>query len=138
MVSDTSINKHFKNKNMSKSKLEILLDVVLGYTYVHKDIADAYQAYMEERKTLPQAGQEIEVRHSDKGDWLKREFVAMSPCGRCIAYNKETNCSSFWNYYRIPTPKKKWKVVKTHVSNSLFIIPYEQETDCPIITTFED
>lgn len=121
---------------MSKSKLEILLDVVLGYTYVHKDIADAYQAYMEERKKLPQQGDMIEVSDHENIEWVVRKFIAFHNKG--VLVKNASGFAVFYNNYRIPTPKKKWKVVKTHVSNSLFIIPYEQETDCPIITTFED
>jgi hypothetical protein len=121
---------------MSKSKLEILLDVVLGYTYVHKNIADAYQAYMEERKTLPQAGQEIEV--SDTGKWVGRfrKFIGFDSKGGVVV-ECENGSPYPYNHYRIPTPNKKWKVVKDSYGFRL-IFPEDHPTDLPTITTFED
>lgn len=123
---------------MSKSKLDLLLEEVGQMMFSENvKVGAAYQAYMEERRTMPQPGQEIEVTDLEHEPWVKRKFVAMCPTGRFIAYNEEVEISSSWAKMRIPTPKKKWKVVKT-ASGILELYPDEQYTqDLPIITTFE-
>ena len=124
---------------MSKSKLELLLEAIKNRSF-YTSIEEAYQAYMEERKTIPHAGQEIEVS-DDEQEWVIRKFIAFCPSGRCIAYNEgDKRGATFsypWQHYRIPTPKKKWKVVRHSYSIHL-IFPEDYQTDLPIITTFED
>ena len=121
---------------MSKSKLDLLLGAVKAHIYLHSDIQDAYQAYMEERKTLPQSGQIIEVRATDTGEWVKRKFIGFSTTGKVVV---ESMCGTSidFNNYRIPTPKKKWKVVR-RAGGKPFLVSEEDYIIGDIITTFED
>lgn len=117
---------------MNKSKLEILLEAIEEGAF--RGINEAYEAYMEERKTLPQAGQEIEV--GDNLSALFEKFIGFTANGK-IATEDSYGIVTVWNNYRIPTPKKKWKVVKDSYGLHL-IFPFDYPTDLPIITTFED
>ena len=128
---------------MNKSKLEILLKAVDNWNidknqrmHYSPAVKNAYNAYMEERKTIPQAGQEIEVwdRNLDIEEVAK--FIGFTTDGRVVSENID-GIIDYWYYYRIPTPKKKWKVVR---GNSGFpcTFPYDHPTDLPTITTFED
>jgi hypothetical protein len=120
--------------SLPKSKLETLLEAIRNNNN-SRIIMEAYFAYIEERKTIPQAGQEIEVLDVVDG-WVKREFVGWCPSGKCLAYNKEHNITAPWKHYRIPVPKKKWKVVIG--ANGLpFNILEEDYIAGDIITTFE-
>jgi hypothetical protein len=120
---------------MNKSKLEVLLDAIKAWNIL-KTIDEAYNAYMEERKTLPQAGDEIEIKNVDGQDWQIRKFIGFKKNGEIITEN-EGGYVGTWKHYRIPTPKKKWKVVKDSDGFRL-IFPFDHPTDIPIITTFED
>jgi hypothetical protein len=123
---------------MSKSKLEILLEEVGKLTLppLLGDLANAYQAYMEERKTLPQQGDMIEVCNNLEGEWNKSKFVGFQSNGNVVTENENGFICS-WKHYRIPTPKKKWKVVKDDVG--YYTVDADTATgDLPIITTFED
>jgi len=123
---------------MSKSKLEILLEEVGKLTLppLLGDLANAYQAYMEERKTLPQAGQEIEVTDHKNQEWVIQKFIGFAE--DCRVVTESTNgIIECWKHYRIPTPKKNWKVVKDSYGFRL-IFPQDHPTELPIITTFED
>lgn len=120
---------------MSKSKLEILLEAIEG-GYNYSALADAYHSYMEERKSIPQAGQEIEVRDNERQDWINKRFIGFTKNGEVVTEN-EVGYVGTWKHYRIPTPKKKWKVVKDSYGYRL-IFPFDHPTDLPIITTFED
>lgn len=118
---------------MSKSKLEILLEAIEEGAF--RGINEAYEAYMEERKTLPQAGQEIEVWDGAERSGYTESFRGFCSNGRVIT---EIDKKIFvWKHYRIPTPKKKWKVVKD-IKGHLAILSEDYQTDLPIITTFED
>lgn len=138
---------------MSK-KLEELLEAIEG-GYNSYELADAYQAYMEERKTIPQQGDLIEVRNSEKGEWIIKKFISFAN-GLVIAdddpqrggktpercanvgeyFKQQLKYINYWKYYRIPTPKKKWKVVKDGIA--FIVVEFDHPTDLPIITTFED
>ena len=119
---------------MSK-KLEELLEAIEKWN-LSEAINKAYNAYMEERKSIPQAGQEIEVRDNERQDWINKRFIGFTKNGEVVTEN-ECGYVGTWKHYRIPTPKKKWKVVKDSYGYRL-IFPVEHETDLPIITTFED
>jgi hypothetical protein len=125
---------------MNKSKLEILLEEAksLSALYDYTKLASAYNEYMEERKTIPQPGQEIEVTNfMEWGSTPKIEkFIGFKSDGTVIT---ESECGEvdYWDYYRIPTPKKKWNVVKNS-DGIRFVQLAERSTDLPIITTFED
>ena len=118
---------------MSK-KLEILLDAIEKGSFL--PISHAYQAYMEERKKLPQQGDMIEVCNYPEGEWEKRKVVGFQTNGNVVT-EKENGIICSWKHYRIPTPKKKWKVVKDS-HGTLGVLREEHETDLPVITTFED
>jgi|688.fasta_scaffold1653392_1 hypothetical protein len=123
---------------MSKSKLEILLEEVGKLTLppLLGDLANAYQAYMEERKKLPQQGDLIEVKNVENQDWQIRKFIGFKINGEFVTEN-EFGYVGTWKHYRIPTPKKKWNVVKNS-DGVRFVQLAERSTDLPIITTFED
>jgi hypothetical protein len=117
---------------MSKA-LETLLKTI-GSGSSWSKITAAYYFYIEERNTMPQAEQEIEV--SDDGvNWSVRKFAAFAPNGDVITENN-TVIVMRWKHYRIPTPKKKWKVV-SGANGKPFNILEEDYIAGDIITTFE-
>ena len=91
---------------MNKSKLELLLEAIEGFKHClsYRAVNTAYQAYMEERKTIPQQGDLIEVRNSEKGEWIIKKFISFAN-GLVIADDDEAELPDYWKYYRIPTPK---------------------------------
>lgn len=122
---------------MNKSKLEILLEEVgkLEFNIGFASLADAYQAYMEERKTIPQQGQEIEVRDNEGEEWVNKIFIGFTTNG--LAVTESINFKIYkWHHYRIQTQKKKWKVVKGE--RFPFVLLQSDTTDLPTIITFED
>jgi uncharacterized protein YifE (UPF0438 family) len=119
---------------MSK-KLETLLEAIEVGSWV--PIRLAYHAYIEERNTIPQAGQEIEV--TDGKRWpinpLKEKFVGFCSDGKIVTED-EYGIVTAWESYRITVAKKKWKVVIG--ANGLpFNILEEDYIAGDIITTFE-
>jgi hypothetical protein len=88
---------------------------------------------LEERKTIPQQGDLIEVRNSEKGEWIIKKFISFAN-GLVIADDDEAELPDYWKYYRIPTSKKKWKVVKDGIA--FIVVEFDHPTDLPIITTF--
>jgi hypothetical protein len=122
---------------MSK-KLDELLEAIERFN-LSGAICRAYDAYMEESKTIPQPGQEIEVTNSmEWGSTPKIEkFIGFKSDGTVIT---ESECGEvdYWDYYRIPTPKKKYKVVKDTLLGFM-ILPFNTPMpNAEIITTFED
>jgi hypothetical protein len=122
---------------MSK-KLEELLEAIKEWN-VSEAVNKAYNAYLEERETLPQAGQEIEVTNfMEWGSTPKIEkFIGFKSDGTVIT---ESECGEvdYWDYYRIPTPKKKYKVVKDTLLGFL-ILPFDTSMpNAEIIAIFED
>lgn len=118
---------------MNKSKLELLLEAIKNRSF-YTSIEEAYQAYMEERNTIPQAGQDIEVRDNERQDWINKRFIGFTKNGEVVTEN-ECGYVGTWKHYRIPTPKKKWKVVRDGIA--FIVVEFDHETDLPIITTFE-
>jgi hypothetical protein len=120
---------------MSKSKLEILLEAIDDGGY--RAINNAYQAYMEERKTLPQAGQEIEVWDVNRPPLIIHKFIGFTTDGRVVSEDIN-GVIGYWKHYRIPKPKKKYKVVKDTLLGFM-ILPFNTPMpNAEIITTFED
>lgn len=123
---------------MSKSKLELLIECVKDYAYTFNQLSlsKALKDYMEERKTLPQQGDMIEVCNNLEGEWNKSKVVGFQSNGNVVTENEYGFICS-WKHYRIPTSKKKWNVVKNS-DGVRFVQLAERSTDLPIITTFED
>jgi hypothetical protein len=123
---------------MNKSKLDLLLDEVIALNFVTalQPLNNALQDYMEERKTLPRTGDMIEVCNNLEGEWNKSKVVGFQSNGNVVTENEYGFICS-WKQYRIPTPKKKWKVVKDSYGFRL-IFPQDHPTELPIITIFED
>ena len=120
---------------MSK-KLDELLEAIERFN-LSGAICRAYDAYMEERETLPQVMQEIEVRNNDIGEWLKMKFVGFAEDGRVVTESINGLVSTYI-FYRIPTPKKKYKVVKDTLLGFL-ILPFNTPMpNAEIIAIFED
>jgi hypothetical protein len=120
---------------MSKA-LETLLEEIAKHKYNSRgSLWAAYLALMEERKTMPQAGQEIEV--SDlRVNWHVRKLIGFASAGMVVVTEDKNGSITLWKHYRIPVPKKKWKVVIG--ANGLpFNIPEEDYIAGDIITTFE-
>ena len=105
LMQNNTTAKHLKNKTMSK-KLETLLEAIEVGSWV--PIRHAYHAYIEERNTMPQVGQYIEVRDDNEFNWSVRKFAAFAPNGDVITENKY-GIVTRWNHYRIPVAKKKWR-----------------------------
>jgi hypothetical protein len=116
---------------MSK-KLDELLEAINQWN-LSEAINKAYNAYLEERMTLPQQGDMIEVRSNVL--WYNERFIGFNSYGKAITEDKHGKIT-IWDYYRIPTPKKKWKVVKGELFP--FVLLESDITDFPTITTFED
>lgn len=117
------------------NKLYELLEAIKEWN-LSEAINKAYNAYMEERNTILQVGQEIEVRKSEKGEWIIKKFISFTKDGLIIADDDEAELPDYWKYYRIPTRKKKYKVLKGEIFP--FVVAESDTTDLPIITTFED
>jgi hypothetical protein len=82
-------------------------------------------------------GDLIEVCNYLEGEWNTRKVVGFQSNGNVVT-EKENGVICSWKNYRIPTPKKKWKVVRGNDTGNPYLMPYEQGTTLPIITTFED
>ena len=119
---------------MSKSKLEILLETIEKWN-VFGEVHRAYKAYMEERKKLPQQGQEIDVLDDKRAKLVIQKFIGFTTNGGIVSEDID-GIIHYSHHYRIPTPKKKWKVVKDGIA--FIVVEFNHETDLPIITTFED
>lgn len=122
------------------SSLEKLLNAVDAAKYCSKAMVDAYNAYMEERKRMPQAGQEIEVWDGDNpkhgNSNCPEFFIGFKNNGNVIVEDSDGTVTE-WEHYRIPTPKKKWKVVRA-TKGDPFVVIESDPIDLPIITIFED
>jgi hypothetical protein len=122
---------------MSKA-LETLLEQIANQKYNSRgSLWAAYLALMEERKNMPQWGQEIEVRDDETEFWRIRKFIGFTSGGMVVVEAERDKYTAITcNYYRIPVAKKKWKVVRD--GRYLVVLPFDHITDLPIITTFED
>ena len=120
---------------MSKA-LETLLKTI-GSGSSWSKITAAYYFYIEERNTMPQVGQYIEVRDDETEVWRIRKFIGFTSAGMVVVESERDKYTAITcNHYRIPEPKKKWKVVIG--ANGLpFNILEEDYIAGDIITTFE-